>query len=111
MIAKRYPADCSPIVFLAQSPYLANCEKMHNTYGTGGVLMGFLYNNPVRALLVVLSLALGSLPLNAGGFNKRLDYNTSFTPSSVVIGDFNEDGKSDVALLDFYGHIGILLGN
>jgi len=51
------------------------------------------------------------LPAAAGGFNKRLDYSVSFSPSSIVVGDFNQDHKADVAALDFYGHVGILLGN
>jgi hypothetical protein len=49
-----------------------------------------------------------------GGFQTAVDYGTGATyQSSAAVGDFNGDGKEDLAVLATYGsgNVGVLLGN
>ncbi len=48
----------------------------------------------------------------SGGFGSPTDYGTGMYPSSVAVGDFNDDGKKDLAVADAGGNaVSMLLGN
>jgi hypothetical protein len=49
-----------------------------------------------------------------GTFQPRVDYATAKFPSQVAVGDFNGDGKPDLAVTDgegYYRNVSILMGN
>jgi hypothetical protein len=47
----------------------------------------------------------------SGRFNTHVDFATGLYPNSLVVGDFNGDGKPDLALANGSGTVTILLGN
>jgi hypothetical protein len=55
-----------------------------------------------------ISILLGN---GDGTFQAEVNYPTSDTSIDVVTGDFNGDGKVDVAVSDFSGGVDVLLGN
>src|SRR2546428_11846666 len=48
---------------------------------------------------------------NCGIFAPTVSYGAGTNPNSVAIGDFNGDGKADVAVADYGGNVSILLGD
>ena len=46
-----------------------------------------------------------------GTFKPRVDFATGLFPNSVAVGDFNGDGKPDLALANGSGTVSVLLGN
>jgi FG-GAP-like repeat/RTX calcium-binding nonapeptide repeat (4 copies)/FG-GAP repeat len=59
------------------------------------------------------SILLNTTPINATTptFANKVDFLTGSSPSSVGIGDFNNDGKPDLAVPKYTGTISILLNN
>ncbi len=56
--------------------------------------------------LVIVALGNGD-----GTFQPLLSYPTGSGPTAVAVGDFNGDGKTDLAVTNFTGSVSILLGN
>ena len=69
-----------------------------------------------RSALVLTGLALSNLLLAAAAeaqgvsFIARRDFGAGRAPYSVAVGDFNGDGKPDLAVAN-YGNVSVLLGN
>ena len=65
----------------------------------------------VVAAVTIAVLALGVAPAHALGFLPGVQYATGTSPA-VVVGDFNADGKQDLATANFgSGNVSVLLGN
>ena len=58
-----------------------------------------------------LDSATVSVFLGDGTFKPCLDFATGLFPNSVAVGDFNADGKPDLALANGSGTVSVLLGN
>jgi hypothetical protein len=92
------------------------------SYGTGltpeSVAVGD-FNGDGKLDLVVASDSSGNVGIVSvllgngdGTFQAAVDYGTGFGPSSVGVGDFNGDGKLDLAVANFVGgNVSVLLGN
>jgi len=64
------------------------------------------------AILVIFAVVALQQAAFGGGFATATTYNVGQGPLAVVVGDFNGDGKQDLAVANSYGHnISILLGN
>jgi FG-GAP-like repeat len=73
------------------------------------VVNGEFPNNPVSANINVVSILLGN---GDGTLQTHVDYPTGTTPKSVAVGDFNGDGKLDLAVTNKDDNtVSILLGN
>ncbi|HLJ96202.1 MAG TPA: VCBS repeat-containing protein [Gemmataceae bacterium] len=60
----------------------------------------------------VLVLFLGAVDQAQSGFLAPLAFDAGITPASVAVGDFNGDGRLDLAVADFQGDtVSVLLGN
>src|SRR5208282_5988925 len=46
-----------------------------------------------------------------GTFQTPASYSSGFYPEHLAIGDFNGDGKTDLAVADYYSGVSVLLGN
>ncbi len=53
--------------------------------------------DPIRQLAVLVVALLASVPLEAG-FATAVNYAAGTNPFSVAVGDFNGDGKQDLAV-------------
>jgi hypothetical protein len=69
-----------------------------------GILAGL-----VGLLLVCLSPAFAQTP--PVFFNAPMSFGAGSAPQSVAVGDFNGDGKLDMAVADYDGGVSVLLGN
>jgi len=62
-----------------------------------------------------VSILLGNAPPNAGTFLPAVNYAAGTNPLSVAVGDFNADGRPDLAVANFNfsstGNVSILLSN
>jgi len=65
-----------------------------------------------------VSILLGNAPPNAGTFQPAVNYDVGREPRSVAVGDFNADGRPDLAVANgnFFGvlfsdNVSVLLGN
>ncbi len=60
-----------------------------------------------------VSILLGNAPPNAGTFQGAVNYAVGFNPRSVAVGDFNADGRPDLAVTNAASsnNVSILLGN
>ena len=59
-----------------------------------------------------VSILLGNVPPNAGTFLPAVNYAAGSSPLSVKVGDFNSDGRPDLAVANFGSNkVSILLGN
>jgi uncharacterized protein YfaP (DUF2135 family) len=68
---------------------------------------GHLTVNPDTGNTVSILLGKGD-----GTFRTHVDYATGIFPDSVVVADFNGDGKADLAIANFNGNsVSVLLGN
>jgi hypothetical protein len=57
----------------------------------------------------VVSVLLGN---GDGTFQTHVDYETGVNPASVAVGDFNGDGKPDLAVANYFGYsVSVLLGH
>src|SRR5260221_14387804 len=65
------------------------------------------------ALLALVLGLLATVPAAEAGFTLPVNYETGSTPQSVAVGDFNGDGKPDLAVANFdiLGFVTIFLGN
>src|ERR1017187_1231541 len=50
-------------------------------------------------------------PVAAGGFQAAVNYSAGTLPNATAAGDFNSDGKTDLAVANYGGGVSILLGN
>jgi hypothetical protein len=50
-------------------------------------------------------------PVAAGGFQAAVNYSAGSLPNATAVGDFNSDGKTDLAVANYGGGVSILLGN
>ncbi|HEY9404317.1 MAG TPA: FG-GAP-like repeat-containing protein [Pyrinomonadaceae bacterium] len=70
-------------------------------------------NNDGKADLLVIRFGSQGVALllgnGAGGFSSPININTPHAPHTLVVSDFNGDGKPDLALAD--NHVSILLGD
>jgi len=73
------------------------------------VVNGEFPKHPVSANVNVVSILLGN---GDGTLQMHVEYPTGTTPKSVVDGDFNDDGKLDLAVTNQDDNtVSILLGN
>ena len=67
----------------------------------------------VRHSVLIVSLYLfAGVVARAGEFQSHVDYGTGTNPRSVAVGDFNGDGKPDLATANsYYDNVSVLVGN
>ncbi len=65
-----------------------------------------------RLSAALVLLALSAVSVSASEFTTAVNYAAGTSPISIVVADFNGDGKPDLAIADFNsGDVSILLGN
>ena len=65
-----------------------------------------------HSLAVLLFLVIGTLAATAVGFKTPVNYGVGTFPDSIVAGDFNRDGKLDLAVANYSDiKVSVLLGN
>ncbi|MGD0998743.1 MAG: VCBS repeat-containing protein, partial [Thermoleophilia bacterium] len=63
-------------------------------------------------LMLILAAVVGAARADAVVFLPATDYGTGTWPASVAVGDFNNDGKQDLATADYGSNaVSVLLGN
>ncbi|MET0621938.1 MAG: FG-GAP-like repeat-containing protein, partial [Pyrinomonadaceae bacterium] len=78
------------------------------------------FNNDRRPDLVVANSTAANIPGSvsvllgdgSGGFSAATNYAAGIGPRAVVVGDFDRDGRADLAVANYYSHnVSILLGD
>ena len=99
---------------LGQSPVVSGTATFTTLLLAAGPHMlvarydGDVNNLPVFSNIVPLTVS----AVAAGGFGAPSSYSTGIGPTASVFGDFNGDGKPDVAVTNYVsGNVSILLGN
>jgi hypothetical protein len=65
-----------------------------------------------HSVLIVSLYLFAGVVERAGEFQPHVDYRVGAGPQSVAIGDFNADGKPDLAAADYLDNtVSVLLGN
>jgi hypothetical protein len=109
MLTVTTPFTCSPLTFAAAAPFPANSG--------GASTVGDFNGDGIQDIAVVsgsastVSILLGN---GAGGFGAPTPFGTGTgtNPASVAVGDFNGDGKQDLATANFdSSNVSILLGD
>lgn len=75
--------------------------SLHATYG-GNATYGGSSSQAISETVMALP---------EDGFESGVNYPFGVSPIGIVVADFNDDGHADLATADFYGGVGVLLGN
>ena len=110
MLIVTTPVTCNPLTFVPVAPAAAGT-------GPGSAAVGD-FNGDGKQDLVVTNFSSNTASIILGDGAGHFGAATSFTtgagtnPNSVAVGDFNGDGKQDLAVANFNSfNVSILLGN
>ncbi len=110
MLTVTTPVTCNPLTFVPVAPVAAGT-------GPGSAAVGD-FNGDGKQDLVVTNFSSNTASIILGDGAGHFGAATSFTtgagtnPNSVAVGDFNGDGKQDLAVANFNSfNVSILLGN
>ena len=110
MLTVTTPLTCNPLTFVPVAPVAAGT-------GPGSAAVGD-FNGDGKQDLVVTNFSSNTASIILGDGAGHFGAATSFTtgagtnPNSVAVGDFNGDGKQDLAVANFNSfNVSILLGN
>ena len=110
MVTVTTPVTCTPVAFADATGY--------GLTGFTSVAVGDFNGDGKQDLAITSCSDHGRgvyvmLGNGAGGFGppSRIDGDVSICSSSVAVGDFNGDGKQDLAVTSYSNHVSVLLGN